>query len=421
MKKQANALVVLWDGGGVVPPIMSVARRMVEHGYEVFALADPTVREEAEAAGCTFLPLVEAPHRTTRAREQDILTDYAIANKLKFFQDTFGGYFYRSGGGWMRDILRAIDEHDIGLVVSDSIVPWGLAAAELRGLPCVALSTTVYAIPSPGMVPPGAVMMRVPAFASRPRDALLRWAIEWMYDKLLADLNRVRQSHGLAPLDHTLDQVRRADAILVLTAAAFDYGGAGAPDNVHWVGPQLADPSWAEEWSSPWEDDDPRPLVVVGLSSTFQDQVHVLKRLVQVLSALPVRGLVTLGPALEAGELEGSANTVVVRSVPHARVLPETAVLVTHCGHGTAIKGLASGLPMLCIPMGRDQDDNAGRVVAMGAGLSMSPKASVEQLRAGVERLLSEPGFRRAAGEVADAIARREGDRDLLDILDSIM
>jgi hypothetical protein len=45
-------------------------------------------------------------------------------------------------------------------------------------------------------------------------------------------------------------------------------------------------------------------------------------------------------------------NVEVSDSTPHAEVLPRTALVVTHAGLGTAMTGLAHGVPPLCLPMG---------------------------------------------------------------------
>ena len=83
---------------------------------------------------------------------------------------------------------------------------------------------------------------------------------------------------------------------------------------------------------------------------------------------------------------------------------------MTHCGHGTTLKGLAAGVPLLCVPMGRDQNDTAVRVVERGAGLRLSPKASVAKLRAAVQKLLADARYREAAQQLARAIAGLGGD-----------
>ena len=47
----------------------------------------------------------------------------------------------------------------------------------------------------------------------------------------------------------------------------------------------------------------------------------------------------------------------------------------------------------------------AARVVARGAGLRLSPNASIAALRGAIQRVLGEPGFREQACRLAQAIA----------------
>jgi UDP:flavonoid glycosyltransferase YjiC (YdhE family) len=69
------------------------------------------------------------------------------------------------------------------------------------------------------------------------------------------------------------------------------------------------------------------------------------------------------------------------------------------------MRALANGLPIVCIPMGRDQNDVAARVVARGAGLRLSQKASIPALRHAIQQVLDEPGFRAQADHLAQTIA----------------
>ena len=44
-------------------------------------------------------------------------------------------------------------------------------------------------------------------------------------------------------------------------------------------------------------------------------------------------------------------NVVVTACVPHARGFPHVAAIVSQCGHGTVMKALAHGLPLICLPL----------------------------------------------------------------------
>ncbi len=104
-------------------------------------------------------------------------------------------------------------------------------------------------------------------------------------------------------------------------------------------------------------------------------------------------------------ELAPAPNSVIVRSAPHTRLLPEAAVAVTHGGHGTVMAALMHRRPMLVIPHGRDQGDNAVRITERGAGLMLPAAASAEEIRAALRRLLEDPAFAAAARRLGDAVA----------------
>ena len=106
-----------------------------------------------------------------------------------------------------------------------------------------------------------------------------------------------------------------------------------------------------------------------------------------------------------------------MRAAPHSDVLRHASAVVTHAGHGTVIKALAAGVPLVCLPLGRDQLDNAARVQHHGAGLRLKPKARPEAIARAVRRVIEEPGFRAAAERLAAAIeAETAEDRAVLEL-----
>ena len=159
---------------------------------------------------------------------------------------------------------------------------------------------------------------------------------------------------------------------------------------------------WAGEWTAPAGAE---PLVLVALSADFQDQADVLRRVVAGLGELGVRGLVTTGPAVDPADIEAPPNVSVVRSAPHSVVLEHAAAVVTHAGHGTLIKALAAGVPVVALPMGRDQLDNAARLEVAHAGIRVKPGARPARIAAAVRSVLETPGYAAGARRVADAIA----------------
>jgi hypothetical protein len=176
----------------------------------------------------------------------------------------------------------------------------------------------------------------------------------------------------------------------------------------------------AELVRPPWPADNDDPIVLVGFTSNFQDQGPLLRRVVEALSTLPVRAVVTRGQMLDADEVTGTANVAVVASAPHNQILAEAALAVTHCGHGTTMKALAAGVPMVCVPMGRDQDDNAARVVHHGVGVRLSPRAAVAAIRGAVLDVLGNDRYRAGAAAMAAAIAEEARSADAVTEIETV-
>jgi MGT family glycosyltransferase len=217
-------------------------------------------------------------------------------------------------------------------------------------------------------------------------------------------VNQARKELGLAPLSSVFDLFARLDRALVLTSPSFDFAAASLPANVRYVGPQLDESTSATPWQGPWGAGDPRPLVVVSFSTTFQRQGNLVHRVIEALGALPVRALVTVGPALDTEWFPEIPNVVVRDYVPHRQVFPQADLIITHGGHGSVMTALACGVPMLCLPMGRDQADVAARVVWRGAGLRISSRSGTDTIRQAVRRMLDEPRFREGARQLAEAM-----------------
>ncbi len=402
-------LLAMWEGGGNVPPELGVARRLVDRGHSVHVLGDPTIEHGATAAGCTFSPWTLAPHHTTLDPAEDPIKDWESTNPLVLLQRVRDRFIAGPAGRFAADTAAAITAVQPDAVLADAFLFGSIIAAQAVSLPVVLLVSNIWIMPARGTPPIGPGFAPARSALGRGRDALLLAIVNRLFAKGLPSLNRVRSEYGLAPLTSFYDQGLSADQIVVLTSPEFDYAAATVPANVSYVGPILDDPEWAEPWDPPWPADDHRPLVLVGFSTTYQDQGPILRRVVEALASLPVRAVVTLGQMLDPSEVASSANVAVVASVPHRSVLPQASLVISHCGHGTAIKALAAGVPMVCVPMGRDQNDTAARVVEAGAGVRLRPSASVARIRAAVAQVLGDQRFRENAAHLGTAI--REGRR----------
>jgi MGT family glycosyltransferase len=413
-------LFTMWEGGGTLPPQLGVARRLIDRGHRVHVLADPTVEDDAVAAGCTFSPWRRAPHRTSLDPSQDLLRDWEVSNPLAMLKRVRDVFIAGPAADYAADTLDEIGAVQPDVVVPDFMLFGTIVAAQAAGLPVAPLVPNIWAIPTRGCPAIGPGFAPAKTALGRARDAGMLALANRLFAAGLPALNAARTAHGLAPLDSFYDQVLDTDRILVLSSAAFDFASASVPAHVRYVGPVLDDPQWAQPWHAPWPDDNTDPLVLVGFTSTFQNHAEVLGRVVEALASLPVRAVVTLGQMLDPAEVPSRDNVAVVASAPHAQILREAALVVSHCGHGTTLKALAAGVPLVCIPMGRDQNDTAARVVHHGAGVRLSPKASSARMRTAITRVLDDDRFRSAAATMAATLAEEQRGADVVAELETL-
>jgi UDP:flavonoid glycosyltransferase YjiC (YdhE family) len=241
------------------------------------------------------------------------------------------------------------------------------------------------------------------AAAARSRDRLLYGTAESIARDLL---DRI----AAQPPDVLL-----TDYVLLGAYVAGERAGLPTVGLIHSVYPLPAPglPPRSTGWLPPHAG---APLVLVSLSTTFQDQTPLLRRLLGALDGLPVRALVTLGPAVHATALQPPPNVEVVAWLAHGEVLPKADLVVTHGGHGTVASALRYGVPVLCLPMGRDQFDVAAPVRWRRAGLVGSADASVSDLRALIARGVHDATLHDGARQIATAMARDDPDAAVREI-----
>jgi UDP:flavonoid glycosyltransferase YjiC (YdhE family) len=337
-------LFVTWDGGGNVPPVLALAERLEARGHAVCARGSASLEERFAARGIAYRARDVVAEWDARALAREVLTEAGTAD----------------------------------LIVSDYMLPGALCGAEASHRPCAALVHTLYAANLDG------------------HGGLLPMHVGATPDAMAA----VRVDLSLPPVAGFGPLLDRQTALLVTCPDGLDEPTRSRAPNVRYVGPVLDAPGPDASWRPPGVDDG-RPLVVVGLGTTPMDEAPVLQRILSALADAPVRVLATVGDHLDPGALDVPANTHVTRFVRHSAVLPWASAVVCHAGLGTVLAALAYGLPLVCIPLGRDQPLNAAAVERVGAGCTIDPTAGPETIRSAVQRAVADMDLRAGAARMA--------------------
>ena len=357
---------MVWAAGGNVVPSAGLAHVLRGRGHKVRVLGPELLRNRFEKTGVVFRAF-------RRAREPGKMQD-------ELFDDNQLGWTrFISGSRLAEDVATELDREPADVVVFDAFLSAASAAAEQAGVPAAALVHVLYRPCVEG-------------------DSVAIW------EPTRPLLDATRRHLGLARLDPTSPVMRalwdRASVVIACVPESFDFPLATRRDNLRYVGPifdELEDNDAV--WCRP-----ERPLVLVSFSSTNMDQGPLLQRVLNALAPLDIDVLCTLG-GVAAGGLRPPANATVRDFVPHMAVLPAASAVVTHAGLSTVMSALAKGVPLVCMPMGRDQPFNAERVAALGLGCALSREAPEVVIRSSVEKVLGEVRFRDEARDFAELIA----------------
>ena len=389
-------LFVLIEGGGTVPGLLGLAHQLIQRGHIIYAISDPCNEVEVNAAGCHFIPYRLAPHRDDKLPATTSFADHTAETPTQAIELASDSFICKPALAYAKDVLEAIEKYSVDLVVVGEMVLGGCLAAEKAKLPFAMIWWALYTLPYSSLPPHGSIGWFSDQFA------------QFMFRHLdiygLPALQVARKALELPPVESLLTYIKRFDRILVMSSPVFDHEVRPLA-NVRYIGPTLDVPGWKRaEQPLPWPFDHPDPLVIVAFSMTMLEQREVVQRVISALAGWKVRGLVTLGANLADKKFDFPENVISQTGVWRKKLFPQAAAIVTHAGHMTVMQALAYGVPLICLPMGREQYGNATRVETYGIGLRLSPTASVSVIREAIRRVLHEPSFHHKAVEIGKQI-----------------
>ena len=403
----ARFLLAVIDAGSTVSPALSLAAELVKRGHQVRVLADPTVEKSARSAGCTFSPWHEAPHFNSRDDHTAMITALEADNAYRAFRAVKDYAGKAMSSRFARDVVSTVREFPANVILAD-VLPGILIGAQATRRPTAALVAQTYVRPMLGLPILGIGWSPGHSYLGNARDRLVPRIASRLLTPTLPRLNTVLEGYELLPLDHVVELFDRCNRVLVMTSPSFDFSTPRLPENVRYVGPQLDDPDWAAEAKWPkkeWRGQGSEPLILVATSAVYRDQVDFLQRISQAVGMLPVRAVLTTGRAVDPKEIQASPNLEVLQAAPHTQVVREASVVVTNAGHGTVLKSLAAGVPLVCIPMARDQKDNTVRVLRLGAGVRLNKQCTPAQIATAISEILERPQYMAAARRFAEVLA----------------
>jgi len=375
-------------------PMLALGAGLVARGHDVTFETWSKWREYVEAEGMRFLAAPEYPVFPTRERP---LSPYEAVVRAT------------------AQTRPAVAESAADIVVHDILTLAPALAGELEGVAVATFIPHVYPASARGF-PPYAVGARLPRTAAG--RALWRTLDRPVHTGLRlgrAELNDARAQLGLAPRERFHGGLSQ-QLCMVGTFPQLEYPRRW-PEHVKVVGPLMWEPASEPVEPPPGTD----PVVLIAPSTAQDPQHRLLRAALAGLAREPVRVLATWNRRPLPGPTPVSANARLVEWLSYAGTMPRSALVVCHAGHGTMVRALAAGRPVLTVPHVGDMAENAARADWAGVGVRLPWRLlTPATLRLAVRRALSDGSLAVRARELSAWAADHDGAQRAAELVETL-
>ncbi|MFQ5614907.1 MAG: glycosyltransferase [Anaerolineales bacterium] len=388
---------------GHLNPLFTIARQMQARGHTpVFAnFAPPKVKKTIAGHG----------FRLINIRPALPTLGLTLLPNTSGFVETFLAVrlFYSGILHYARAALPVLDEVRPAAVISDFSYFGACLAAEARGIPYAAIYHAGLSFKGPGIPPFGSGL---PIGETGENEASrYRRASDFLERSMIRTIAHARKQLRLPPRDtNPLARPASPWLNLVLTAEASEAPRDPLPPTTFFIGPCFAGRQNAGTF--PFERLSPgKPKIYVSLGTVFNRKPRVFSKIIDAFADGRCQLIISAGGAFRKLQSQPPPeNVLLFERVPQVELLPRVDAVISHGGNNTTNETLAAGKPLLVMPVGGEQGDNASRVVYLGAGLRADIKRSTSrEIGAKIDRLFAEPIFRQRAQAIGAALAQTQG------------
>jgi rhamnosyltransferase subunit B len=403
---------------GDLHPVIGMALELKRRGHFVCIASTPFYRSKIESLGLEFKPLRPDWDPTDTSlvagcenirRGTEILLRGLV---LPHLRDTYS------------DLLNAAKNIDL-MIASELVYAAPLVAEKLRlrWASAILSPCTFFSAYDPPVLPNVPELRYLRWTGPQVHRVMLRAAMASI-DHWWQPIRQLRREEGLRPARNPLLHDKFSpELVLALFSRQLAAQQPDWPASTIQPGFVFHDqPSAAEEPSGELERflaDGAPPIAFTQGSTAVHNPGSFYEESIEAARQVGRRAL--LIGADETAYAAGP-DVFVARYAPYSQVFPRCAVIVHQGGAGTTGMAMRAGRPMLIVPYGWDQPDQAARVVRMGAGLTIARKQySAARAARALRRLLDEESFPRRAAEVREAMQAEDGASSACDAIEELL
>ena len=403
---------------------MALAHELQARGHHCIIGTSPIYREKVEAAGLEFRPVRPdlPPPESEEAREMIREVSHWLRGPEYLFRELLMPHLKET----YADTLAAVEGAD--LLISHQVPLTAPLVAEITGIKrisCVLFPIAFASAYDPPTPPQFPVLRDVAAIHPAIAGVLFGFG-KLTTRPWVEPIQRFRSELGLPPAPNPIFEGQHSPTlVLALFSKLLSKQEPDFPKNTLITGFPFYDRADANPLDSRLFDfldaGDPPIVFTLGSSLVWSDTdfFHVS---INAAQSMAKRAVLLVGDKRNLPAAALPPEIAAFDYAPHNLVMPRASVVVHQGGIGTTGQALRSGRPMLVVPHGQDQPDNARRCVNLGVARTLSADAySVERVTRELDKLLNEPACSERANEVGRIIREENGVKTAGDCIESVL
>ncbi len=359
---------------GHTNPSLGVVRELIARGHQVWYYSFEMLRNKIEATGAKFIACDEFDAERKISPKDAARAGSDLAFSTKLLVDTTLALD--------ETVCRHMAEIKPDCIVADSMAVWGKAAAMKLGIPFVS-STTTFAFNKQS-----ARLMK------QSGGELLKMLISM--PKLSREVKRLNAcGYQMKSVLELISNDNNTHTI-VYTSPEFQPCSETFSDKYAFVGPVMRP---AESEFIKRRD----KLVYISMGTVNNDMLPLYKNCIEAFAMTDYQTVISAGDSVDISSLGPlPENVELYRRVDQIALLQKADAFISHCGMNSVSESLYFSVPLVMLPQTKEQQAVARRTEQLGAGIILGDSTGAG-IRAAVEKVLAEPGYRQKATLIAES------------------
>lgn len=409
---------------GDLHPLIAIGLKLREHGHAVAFCTSGSYQARIESLGFAFRALrpdlrLDDPAWRELARE--------AMDAKKGADRLLRGFLFPYLRETYEDLLRAVVAGGADVLVNGEIVyaaPPVVDKTGVRWATCITMPMSFFSAYEPPVLGPAPWLARCRPLGPGINRLILQ-VVKSFARTLSQPVREFRAELGLPPGRNPIFEGKFSPAlVLAMFSRVLAEPQPDWPPNTVVTGFPFFDGAAEEQPLAPelaqYLEAGPPPIVFTLGSAAVIDPGNFYHVSAQAAALLKRRAVLLVGPNPPPAPLP--EGVVAFDYVPFSGLFPRAAAIVHQGGVGTTGQALRAGRPMLVMPYGHDQPDNARRVTRLGVARTISRRRySPVRVAEALAELLADADCARTAARLSRVVRSEDGATVACDALERLV